>query len=101
MYLLSSSGIDLWDNGVSAVKRIISLAAIEVFVWLILLAITFVISKGAFAISFGTATLIDRIATQVARVSVSAALVLLWLLMWKKVADNYLSKMLSRKEANA
>ena len=77
-------------------NRILPLAAMEVFVWLILLAIVFVISKGAFAISFGTSTLIARVATQVARVSVSAALVLFWLLAWKKVADYYLSRMLSR-----
>jgi hypothetical protein len=72
----------------------------EVFVWLILLAVVFVISKGAFAINFGTATLLARIATQTARVSVSAMLVLLWLLIWKKTADYYLSKMLSRRGAN-
>jgi len=82
-------------------KRIIHLAEIEVFVWAVLLAITFVISNGAFAISFGTATLVERIATQVARVSVSAALVLLWLLIWKRVADDYLSRTLSRKQTNA
>jgi hypothetical protein len=79
------------------VNRILQLAAMEVFVWLILLAIVFVISKGAFEISFGTATLIARVATQVARVSVSAGLVLVWLLAWKKVADYYLSRMLSRQ----
>jgi len=83
------------------VNRILPLAAMEVFVWLILLAIVFVISKGAFAISFGTSTLIARVATQVARVSVSAALVLIWLLVWKKVADYYLSRMLSRQGASA
>jgi hypothetical protein len=71
----------------------------EVFVWLILLAIVFVISRGVFAINFGTATLIARVATQTARVSVSAALVLAWLLTWKKIADYYLSRMLSRQSS--
>jgi hypothetical protein len=68
----------------------------EVFVWLILLAITFVISVGVFEISFGTATLMERVATQVARVSVSAALVLVWLTLWKWTADRYLSRTLTR-----
>jgi hypothetical protein len=82
-------------------NRTLQLASIEVFVWAILLVITFVISKGAFAINFGTATVFARVATQVARVSVSAALVLVWLLTWKKVADYYLSRTLSRQRANA
>jgi hypothetical protein len=76
------------------VRRIIPLAAIEVFAWLMLLAITFLISKGVIEISFGTATLLARIATQTVRLLVSVALVLTWLLAWKKVADLYLSRML-------
>jgi len=82
-------------------KRILSLAAIEVFVWFVLLVITFLVSKGAIEISFGTATLIERIATQTARLLVSTVLILVWLLAWKKVADLYLSKMLSRHSATA
>jgi hypothetical protein len=82
-------------------RRILSLAAIEVFVWFVLLVITFLVSKGAIEISFGTATLIERIATQTARLLVSAVLILVWLLAWKKVADLYLSKMLSRHSATA
>jgi hypothetical protein len=78
------------------VKRIIPLAAIEVFVWLVLLTITFLISKVAIELSFGTATLLERTATQIVRTGVSAALILAWLLTWKKVADVYLSRMLSR-----
>jgi tryptophan-rich sensory protein len=82
-------------------KRLLPLVAIEVFVWLILILTVFVISKGAFAITFGTSTLIARVATQVARVSTSAALVLVWLLAWKKLADYYLSRMLARQGATA
>jgi hypothetical protein len=82
-------------------KRILPLAAIEVFVWLILLAIVFVISEDVLTINFGTATLVARVATQTVRVSVSAALVLLWLLTWKKIADYYLSRMLSRQRTSA
>jgi hypothetical protein len=78
-------------------NRILPLAAIEVFVWIILLAITFLISKGAIEINFGTVTLIERIATQTVRLLVSGALVLAWLLAWKKVADYYLSRMLTRR----
>ena len=101
MRFLSSGDIHVWNRDVLEMKRLIPLAAIEVFVWAILLAITFAISKGAFEISFGTGTLVERIATQIARVSVSGALVLLWLLIWKRVADNYLSRMLSRQKTNA
>jgi len=82
-------------------KRILPLAAIEVFVWFALLAVTFLISKVAIEIGFGTATLAARIATQTVRLLVSGALVLGWLLAWKKVADLYLSRMLSRHGANA
>ena len=81
-------------------KRLLPLAAIEVFVWLFLLGSTFVISKGAFAISFGTATLAERVATQTARVAVSGGLILIWLLAWKKVTDSYLTRTLSRKRVN-
>jgi len=78
-------------------KRILPLAAIEVFVWFLLLAITFLISKVAIEINLGTGTLLARIATQMIRLLVSGALVLGWLLAWRKVADLYLSKMLSRR----
>jgi len=76
-------------------KRIIPLVAIEVFVWSVLLLITFIISKVAIEISFGTATLLQRIVTQTVRMVVSTGLILAWLLAWKKVADVYLSRMLS------
>lgn len=81
-------------------KRLLPLAAIEIFVWLFLLGSTYVISKGAFAISFGTATLVESVATQTARVVASGCVVLVWLLGWKKVTDWYLVKTLSRKQAN-
>lgn len=77
-------------------KRLLPLAAIEVYVWLILLAITFLISKGVLQIDLGMATLMGRVATQIARLSVSAALILIWLIAWKKVTDYYLSRTLSR-----
>jgi hypothetical protein len=82
-------------------KNILPLAGIEVFVWLLLLGVTFVISKGAFAINFGTTTLVELIATETARVAASAVLVLVWLLAWKKVADDYLSRTLSRQQSTA
>ncbi len=81
-------------------KRLVPLAAIEVFVWLFLLGSTFIISKGAFAISFGTATLAESVATQTARVAASASVVLMWLLGWKKMTDSYLTRTLSRRRAN-
>jgi hypothetical protein len=83
------------------VKRILLLAAIEVFVWFILLLITFVISKEVIEISFGIGTLLERVATQTVRLLVSATLILGWLLAWKKVADLYLSRMLPRHGTSA
>ena len=82
-------------------KRVLSLAAIEIFVWLVLLLITFSISKGAIEISFGSATLPERVATQTARLLTSGLLILLWLVAWKKVADLYLCRMLSRHAVSA
>jgi len=83
------------------VKRLVPLAAIETFVWVLLLIVTFVISKGALEISFGTATLAARVATQIARVVASGTLVLVWLFGWKKVTDLYLSRTLSRQRTTA
>jgi len=83
------------------VKRLLPLAAIEIFVWAFLLGSTFVISKGAFAINFGTHTLAESVATQTARVVASGALVLVWLFGWKRVTDSYLSRTLSRRRATA
>lgn len=98
---MSTVCLHVLDNGVCEVKRILPLAALEVFVWLVLLAITFLISKVAFEISFGTATLAARIATQTVRLLASGTLVLVWLLVWKKAADLYLSRTLSRYRTSA
>ena len=78
-------------------KRLLPLAAIEVFVWFILLVITLIISKGAFSINFGTGTRIQLLATEAARVGASGVLVLIWLVSWKKVADIYLRKALRER----
>ena len=80
-------------------KRLLPLAAIEIFVWLILLVITLVISKRAVSINFGTGTIIQRVVTEVSRVLASGVLVLIWLVSWKKVADIYLRKELTRERA--
>lgn len=77
-------------------KRILPLAAIEVFVWLILLLCTLLVSKFAFSINLGNATIVQRIATQVARNSLAGVIVVIWLLVWKKVADSYLWHALGR-----
>jgi len=82
-------------------KRLISLAAIELSVWLVLLITILAISKGAFSINFGTRTMIQLIATETSKVLVSGVLVLVWLVAWKKIADVYLRRELSRKRATA
>ena len=80
-------------------KHLMPLVAIEVFVWLILLLSTFLVAKVAFSINFGNATIIERIATQVMRNFLAGAIVLVWLLVWKKITDSYLSRALGRQTA--
>lgn len=77
-------------------KRLLSLAAIEVFVWLILLLCTLLISKLAFSINLGSATIAQRVATQVARNMLSGVIVIMWLVVWKKLTDFYLWRALTR-----
>jgi hypothetical protein len=77
-------------------KRILPLVAIEVFVWLILLLCTLLVAKVAFSINLGNATITERVLTQVARNSVAGAIVLIWLLVWKRIADAYLWRALGR-----
>ena len=66
-------------------RRLIQLGAIEIFVWLVLLFTTLIISKGIFSISFGTRSIFESIATQVTKVLGTGILVLVWLISWKKV----------------
>ncbi|MGA2973307.1 MAG: hypothetical protein ABSE39_11915 [Candidatus Bathyarchaeia archaeon] len=76
-------------------KRLLPLAAIEVFVWLILLLCTLLISKLAFSINLGNATIVQRVATQVARNMLSGVIVIMWLVIWKKLTDFYLWRTLT------
>jgi hypothetical protein len=70
-------------------KRLLFLIAIEIFVWVALIACVVVISKVAFEITLGTTTLPERIATQSVRLAISVAAVLLWLVSWKKLTERY------------
>ncbi|HUK27695.1 MAG TPA: hypothetical protein VLV31_04665 [Candidatus Acidoferrales bacterium] len=78
-------------------KRLIPLASIIVVVWLILLLTILAIAKVAFSINFGTRTLIQLAITDTSKILVSAVLVLIWLLAWKKIADAYLHRELRRR----
>lgn len=80
-------------------RRLLPIASIEIFVWLILLVITLVISKRAASINFGTRTIVQLIVTEVIRLLASGVLILIWLVSWKKLADIYLRKELSRQTA--
>ena len=82
-------------------KRLLPLAAIEVFVWLILLLSTLLISKVAFSINLGNATVIQRITTETARDLLSGSIVIIWLLVWRKLTDLYLWRTLTRKGTRA
>jgi glucan phosphoethanolaminetransferase (alkaline phosphatase superfamily) len=72
-----------------SLKRILPIAAVEVFVWAMMLLCTLLISRVAFGITIGTEALVDRVLTQVARLLVSGAIVLVWLFVWKKTMDHY------------
>ena len=72
------------------------MAVIEIFVWTALIVCILVISKVAFGINLGGATLVERIATQTARLVVSVAAVLLWLVSWKKITELYFWRAIER-----
>ena len=80
-------------------RRLLPLAAIEVFVWLVLLLSTLLISKVAFAINFGNASITQRIATEATRVLISGIIILIWLLIWKKLTDFYFWRTVARRMA--
>ena len=80
-------------------KRLLSLASLEIFVWILLLLSTFLISRVAFGINLGTENLLQRIATEASRVMVSGIIILVWLAVWKKATDRYFWRMISRKKA--
>ncbi len=82
-------------------RRILPLAAIEVFVWIILLLSTLLISEVAFTINLGTATIIQRVLTEILRDVFSGVIIVVWLLVWKKITDFYLWRVLSRRTATA
>jgi phosphoglycerol transferase MdoB-like AlkP superfamily enzyme len=77
-------------------KRILPLAAIMIFVWVALIVCVLVIGRIAFEISFGSATLGERIATQIIRLVMSCAAVLLWLVSWKKITVRYFWRAIGR-----
>lgn len=79
-------------------KRLLPLAAIEVFVWAMLLLCTLLISRVAFEIIIGTGSLIDRIATQIVRVLVSGIIIIVWLFAWKKITDRYFWRTIARRK---
>jgi hypothetical protein len=81
-------------------STILPLAAVEIFVWGVLLISAFLISQVAFQINIGTSTLADRVLTQVVRNGVSAAIVLVWLLIWKRATDNYFWRTISRRRSS-
>jgi len=77
-------------------KRILPLAAIEIFVWAALILCIVIIGRIVFEISFGTATLSERIATQIIRLGISSAAVLVWLVSWKKITERYFWRAIGR-----
>jgi len=79
--------------------KLLPLAAIEIFVWAALIVCIVVVSKVAFGISVGNATLLEKITTQIIRFGVSTAAVLLWLVSWKKITQRYFWRAIRRSSA--
>ena len=82
-------------------KRFLPLAAIEVVVWALLLLVTLLISRVAFEIFIGTGSLFDRIITQIARLSVSSIVVVVWLYAWKRITEAYFWRAINRRETTS
>lgn len=81
-------------------KRLLGLGAFEVFVWLLLLLCTLLISRVAFGINLGP-TFAERFLTQAVRLAISGIIILGWLVAWKKTTDFYFWRTVSRKKATA
>jgi hypothetical protein len=77
-------------------KRLLPLIAIEIFVWAALIVCVVVITKVAFELNLGNATLAERIATQTARLVISSAAILIWLVSWKKITERYFWRTIRR-----
>jgi hypothetical protein len=70
-------------------RRLLPLAFIEVFVWLMLLLGAFLVSRIVFEISFGTPNLFLTLITDGVRISLSAAVLYGWLIAWKRITSYY------------
>lgn len=79
-------------------RRLLPLAAIELFVWIVLLLSALLISKVAFAINVGTHTFAGRVATETLRVLASGAIAVVWLLIWKWIVDAYFWRQITRRQ---
>jgi uncharacterized membrane protein (DUF485 family) len=77
-------------------RRILPLVAIEIFVWTALIVCVVVVGRIVFEISFGSATLGERIATQIVRLGISCTAVLLWLVSWKEMTARYFWRAIGR-----
>ena len=84
------------DDGDKNLNRILPLAAIEIFVWAALIVCVLVVGRIAFEISLGSATLGERIATQIVRLVISSTAVLLWLVSWKRITQRYFWRAIGR-----
>jgi len=73
--------------------------SIEIFVWLVLLLSTLLISRIAFSINLGTADTASRVATETVRVIVSGLIIVIWLLIWKRVTHIYFWRAIATRRA--
>jgi len=82
-------------------NRLLPLAALEIFVWGVLLASTLLISRFVFAINLGTANLLQRVLTEIVRLLVSGTIMLTCLVVWKKLTDAYFWRTTMRKRSTS
>ena len=78
-------------------RRLLPLALIEVFVWLMLLLGAFVIARVVFEINFGTSSLILALITDGVRTIVSAGILFGWVVAWKRVTHYYFWRAVERE----
>jgi len=82
-------------------RRLLPLALIEVFVWLMLLLGAFLFSRIVFGINFGTSNLLLTLINDGVRILVSGAILFGWLIAWKRMTDYYFWRTIERKKSTS
>jgi len=82
-------------------RRLLPLALIEVFVWLMLLLGAFLVSRLVFGINFGTSNLLFTLINDGVRILVSGTILFGWLIAWKRMTNYYFWRTIERKKSTS